>query len=371
MVPAVAAALLIAASCGGDGDSLRPVADPTAPESAPSTSPTDGTTRTAAGDGTEATVESAPSETIDVQVRGDANDNVTELQQALVRHGFEIDVDGHFGPATETAVRGFQYSHGLEADGIAGPATWTTLDTAEADSTVILRNDGLAIADFGDSAATVMPTLLDVLGRPEWDRTALTTHTCEQGHCEGRVRTVEWRNPDEATFAVRFEETNAVFELAGWQLSGHGGRRGVSLATSKGVALAATASELLSVYPNADFGHFDGPACGDAWWNPGAFRIDVDDDNLATGLRGSVAHDWDLMLDTLDAALIAHGIPEGLDCRQDVMCAEVFGRFQESVGLAFGYGLDRSTWLALGLPLPPATAAPVEWLRAGEVVLNC
>lgn len=375
---AVAAAALIAAGCGGGSDPLPPLADPTTPDPAPSTSvpespatspPSPEATTAEADVGT--TLGSTSAAARDVLVRGDVGDSVTELQNGLVRHGFEIDVDGHFGAATEAAVRGFQYSHGLEADGIAGSATWSTLDTADASSTVILRDDGLGIAALGDSAALVMPTLLEVLGTPEWDLTDRTTFACEQGLCERGQRTVRWSSPDGAVFSVRFEETDGVFDLVAWELTGWSGGRGVSLATSKGVALGSTASELLSVYPHADFGHYPEPACGDAWWNPGAFHIDVDEDNSTTGLRGSIDHDWDVMLDTLDSALIAHGIPEGLDCYQDVMCADVFGRFQELVGLPFGCGLNRSTWLELGLPLPPSPDAPVEVLRAGQIITEC
>jgi peptidoglycan hydrolase-like protein with peptidoglycan-binding domain len=36
-------------------------------------------------------------------------------------------VDGVYGPQTEVAVRGFQTSSGLVADGIVGPLTWAAL----------------------------------------------------------------------------------------------------------------------------------------------------------------------------------------------------------------------------------------------------
>ena len=47
---------------------------------------------------------------------------VTALQRAL-----HIPADGVFGPGTARAVRRFQRRHGLQADGIVGPATWAAL----------------------------------------------------------------------------------------------------------------------------------------------------------------------------------------------------------------------------------------------------
>lgn len=49
----------------------------------------------------------------------------------------------------------------------------------------------------------------------------------------------------------------------------------------------------------------------------------------------------------------------------------MFGEFQQSVGLEVGCGLERETWLALGLPLPPDPDAPVQLLRAGQNVTEC
>jgi peptidoglycan hydrolase-like protein with peptidoglycan-binding domain len=60
----------------------------------------------------------------------------TELQRLLVHHGYAVDVDGDFGAGTASAVRSFQSSHGLTADGQVGTNTKRALyDTDESPST--------------------------------------------------------------------------------------------------------------------------------------------------------------------------------------------------------------------------------------------
>ncbi|WP_228041260.1 peptidoglycan-binding protein, partial [Nodosilinea sp. LEGE 07088] len=54
-------------------------------------------------------------------------DAVRTVQQALVRAGIAIATDGVFGPASDRAVRQFQASRGLVADGVVGPQTWALL----------------------------------------------------------------------------------------------------------------------------------------------------------------------------------------------------------------------------------------------------
>ncbi len=55
--------------------------------------------------------------------KGDKGDEVKALQLALRAVGYDILADGDFGANTDKAVRDFQKSKGLKADGIVGKAT--------------------------------------------------------------------------------------------------------------------------------------------------------------------------------------------------------------------------------------------------------
>lgn len=50
-----------------------------------------------------------------------------EVQEQLNRYGYNLLVDGIFGPNTTAAVVDFQSKHGLTVDRIVGPATWAAL----------------------------------------------------------------------------------------------------------------------------------------------------------------------------------------------------------------------------------------------------
>ena len=52
---------------------------------------------------------------------------IRTLQFLLRAHGHNLTVDGMFGPATEAAVKAFQTSKGMTADGIMNSPTWSTL----------------------------------------------------------------------------------------------------------------------------------------------------------------------------------------------------------------------------------------------------
>ena len=60
--------------------------------------------------------------------RGMNGADVTVLQALLVAHGYGVTaVNGVFSDSTDKAVRQFQAANSLDADGIAGPLTWTAL----------------------------------------------------------------------------------------------------------------------------------------------------------------------------------------------------------------------------------------------------
>lgn len=75
---------------------------------------------------------------------GDRSQAVRHLQTILNRHGAHLIVDGYYGDTTEAAVRAYQLSIDLVADGIAGHKTQATL--AGNDCQQLLKNADLVNA---------------------------------------------------------------------------------------------------------------------------------------------------------------------------------------------------------------------------------
>jgi peptidoglycan hydrolase-like protein with peptidoglycan-binding domain len=72
--------------------------------------------------------------------RGASGTAVRQLQTALKEAGHDPGpIDGHFGPATEAAVRAFQQEKGIAVDGVVGPITWLNIDEDAVFSHPVLR----------------------------------------------------------------------------------------------------------------------------------------------------------------------------------------------------------------------------------------
>ena len=92
-----------------------------------------------------------------VLAKGARGDGVKELQKLLVDLGFPLpkslasrSADGVFGPETEGAVRDFQSSRGLKADGIVGKLTMAAFDDVIQKQPLLDYGDPLTFAaDLG------------------------------------------------------------------------------------------------------------------------------------------------------------------------------------------------------------------------------
>ena len=60
--------------------------------------------------------------------RGAKGAEVELMQSLLAKDGSTLEIDGIFGPGTQSAVKSFQKRHNLVVDGIVGPKTWAELD---------------------------------------------------------------------------------------------------------------------------------------------------------------------------------------------------------------------------------------------------
>jgi peptidoglycan hydrolase-like protein with peptidoglycan-binding domain len=72
--------------------------------------------------------------------KGSRKPEVKDLQAALNTLGFKAGkVDGVFGAATEQAVKAFQASVGIDADGVVGRITWLNIDEADQSEPVLRK----------------------------------------------------------------------------------------------------------------------------------------------------------------------------------------------------------------------------------------
>lgn len=97
---------------------------------------------------------SAPVRSLQILKIGSSGEKVRQLQQKLQEKGYSETVDGFFGTATASAVRSFQQSQNLEANGTVNIATWRALtgqnDIGEIIGVAVLSMKGQAIWDIVD-----------------------------------------------------------------------------------------------------------------------------------------------------------------------------------------------------------------------------
>ena len=100
--------------------------------------------------------------------QGEIDGCVTELQDLLNTHGAALGVDGDFGPATLTAVKNYQTSHGLSADGIVGPLTKASLAATGSFPTAMALTSAQCPTDIAqgeiDGCVTELQDLLNTHG---------------------------------------------------------------------------------------------------------------------------------------------------------------------------------------------------------------
>ncbi len=60
---------------------------------------------------------------------GDQGEDVKQIQALINGFGFNLIIDGIFGPETQDAIIDFQRRSGLVADGVVGEQTWGALNS--------------------------------------------------------------------------------------------------------------------------------------------------------------------------------------------------------------------------------------------------
>lgn len=89
---------------------------------------------------------------------GDEGDDILLIQERLYELGYlrDVEIDGHFGPATETAVRDFQSRNGISVDGTVGKESINLLYSDEVQANL------LGVGDESDLVGTYQQRLIEL-----------------------------------------------------------------------------------------------------------------------------------------------------------------------------------------------------------------
>jgi hypothetical protein len=86
---------------------------------------------------------------------GMKGDDVSNLQTSLKNAGYNLDIDGNFGPQTLAAVKDYQQKNGLDVDGMVGPQTSAVLFGGNTGSTPTSTTPAAGKASGGTSGKNV------------------------------------------------------------------------------------------------------------------------------------------------------------------------------------------------------------------------
>lgn len=125
--------------------------------------------------------------------KGDQAFPVRSLQQLLRARNHPVAVDGIFGPKTEAAVKQFQQSKGLSADGKVGKQTWPKLivQVRKGDSGDAVRGVQEVI-QFHDQSNNP-PNHVDGIFGPKTDRWVRGFQDAVGTAVDGIVGPITWR----------------------------------------------------------------------------------------------------------------------------------------------------------------------------------
>ena len=120
---------------------------------------------------------------------------VRPLQQLLRARNHPVAVDGIFGPVTESAVKAFQQSAGLAADGIVGPLTWPKLivQVKKGDTGDAVRGVQEVIKFHDQSGGEGTPIQVDGIFGPITDHWVRGFQTAVGIASDGIVGPITWR----------------------------------------------------------------------------------------------------------------------------------------------------------------------------------